>query len=135
MRLLEAEFDAYKSLVKNESSHVHKSVMDCLDRTSEMKKLATVLSVGKAIYKTFSNIKKSFSSNVQTTTEIRDLNVAFKKMKLGYGDKLVDLDMKIMVARDCQTVETGLSQKDAPLVKEVIKIVEKIVEVPSPATA
>jgi len=38
---------------------------------------------------------------VQTTTEIRDLNVAFKKMKLGYGDKLVDLDMKIMVARDC----------------------------------
>jgi len=135
LRLLEAEFDAYKSLVKNESSHVHKSVMDCLDRTSEMKKLATVLSVGKAIYKTFSNIKKSFSSNVQTTTEIRDLNVAFKKMKLGYGDKLVDLDMKIMVARDCQTVETGLSQKDAPLVKEVIKIVEKIVEVPSPATA
>lgn len=72
---------------------------------------------------------------MQTTTEIRDLNVAFKKMKLGYGDKFVDLDMKIMVARDCQTVETSLSQKDAPLVKEVIKIVEKIVEVPSPATA
>lgn len=46
---MEAEFDAYKSLVKNESPQVHRSVMDCLDRTSEMKKLATVLSVGKAI--------------------------------------------------------------------------------------
>lgn len=29
-----------------------------------------------------------------TITEIRDININFKKLKKGYGDRVVDLEMK-----------------------------------------
>ena len=38
-----------------------------------------------------------------TVTEIRDVNVGFKKMVKGYGDTQVDLDIKVKEHKMMQT--------------------------------
>lgn len=48
-------------------------------------------------------------------------------MKTGYGERQVDLDMKIMEAKEIQT------DKIDDQVIEVVKIVEKIVKVHDPS--